>query len=388
MNFNKHLCFIACSAVLTLAATCQAQTSPPLWSATANYKIGDVVTYGYATFQCLINESAASRPNPHTPSWDLNFNFNGPTPFTIPVGPTEAFHTLTSAWDYIAYARIAANSSIVIKFDSNYSSETQTKSFSLDHPFGSQISIVGTGTGSQVINFTARFTAGFTLDSGHSFGGLYGFGVSAPAGGTRGAPGIQVSQNAVLSNAQELAITNFDIGFVAETSGTIDNIGTISLKQFVIGGAQAITNGILNFLPHVTFDGSQTTGGTPPTYGFQALGGTISCPYCTANNCFTGFNAVDSGKIEANYSTVSTPSTVGYDGYIAQNHGFINASQSQVTGGYYGYESLLGSFLDATHTSSTDYGNHGLYAAQASTINAQGNNEATQYADATSNIFN
>jgi hypothetical protein len=356
-------------ALLALSAASQAQTNPPVFNATQSYKIGDLVTYDSVTFQCLINETT-THPNPHQPPyWGVNYVYAGA--LLMPVGPSEPLKTITAAWAYIAGARIAENSYIELKLDANYS-ETFTSSFSLDHPYGSRILFVGTNAG-QVASFP-NSTTGFTLDSGHTLAALEGLEIfGPPTSGSNGNPAILVTQNACLAKLQNVTLQNFDIGLEATTSGTIDNIGLIKLNQFLIGGAESLSNATINFISPVTFDGSNTTNGFP-TYAFSASGGTLNCPGCAGNNCTYNFYATLGGKLEASNSSSST-GTGGPNlyGYYATDHSFIDAKSANNSNNTYGFVCNNGSVIDATYSTSTEDLDFDYWAYQGGIIDAHGN---------------
>jgi hypothetical protein len=364
---NPRLRPLSAAAVCFALSTCVlAQTSPPAWNSTTSYKIGDQVNFGGSVFQCLVNETT-SHPTPHTPSWDINFVYTGT--FTIPVGPSEPFKTITAAWNYIAYARVANNAAIEIKLDPTYS-ETFSSSFSLDHPYGSKISIVGTGAG-QVANFTSS-APGFTLDSGHTLAGLEGLKINeTDPNVVAGAAGIQVSQNAVLSQLKNVTIYGFNYGLMATSGGTIDNASGITFQQFIFGGAEATNGGIINFASGLTINGEVVMTTTAPFYGVLADGGSITCPNANIGNCEGDFCAEHGGKIFAVGSTATSPTTAVYnDCYYALDHSFINADNSTATGAAQGYFSSISSCISAVSSKASGYGAFGYAATKGATIDA------------------
>jgi hypothetical protein len=370
MKFRMRYALASLTALLAFSAASQAQSNPPTWNATEAYKVGDLVSYEGVTFQCLINETTV-HPNPHTLSWGINYVYSGVVP--IPVGPSEPIKTLTQAWTYIAGARISNNSSIVIELDANYS-ESFSTSFSLDHPFGSKISIVGKF--GALATFSA-VAAGFTLDSNHSFADLEGLEMVGPGSGTQGYAAIQTSQNSCLSKLQNMTIENFDIGLSADTGSTIDNVASIGLSQFLQGGFYASAGAVINVTTPLTIDGSATSSPSPPGFAFEAFGGTINCYKCKGNNCEYNFWARDGGKIEAPSSTsTSKPGALTF-GYSAVNRGFINASSTTSTTNAYGFDSNGGGFIDATGSTSTTSATADYFASSGGGINAQYNHGGT-----------
>jgi hypothetical protein len=369
----KNLTCKLCAAIATLFALSSlaiAQTNPPAWSSTASYKIGDIVSYEGIDFQCLLNETT-THPNPHVPAdWDIYFVYSGNV--TVPVGPTAACTSLTSAWSYIKYARIAVGASITISLQSNYSESFNT-SFSLDHPFGAQIFIIGNDT-SQIASFP-KAGAGFVLDTGHTLGGLEGLTIVGPTKGSNGTPAVEVKDKALLSNASNLYIQSFDIGLETD-SGEINNVSALYLHQFITGGVLSSGHGaVINITGAITIEGNNTSSNVP-AYGFEATqGGSINCcPSCAANDCLNNFCASNNGAIYC-FGSSSTDSTTNSDAYLdcysATNHGFISAEASQASGGAYGFSSDGSSYIYAERSKALSYGNFGYYATHLSQIDAQ-----------------
>jgi hypothetical protein len=361
------------TAILAFSAASQAQSNPPAWSPTTSYQIGDLVTYEGVEFKCLINETTV-HPTPHTTDWGISFVYSGP--LTIPVGPGEVMTTLTQAWNYISFARIAANSSITLSLESTYHASLAT-SFSLDHPFGSKISIVGAAAGAS-INFTTSGT-GFTLDSGDSFAELALLTISTPTGGSSGEAGIQVTQNADLSTVQNVKIQNFDIGLLANDGGTINNVGVTFITGFGIGGVYAGYNSTVNITSPISVVAAPTTG-LPPSYAFYAQGGTLVCNGCTGSNCATNFFATDAGNMEATSATSASANGTGV-AFWAQEHSSINATSSTNAGNHTGYVALDSGYINATSSNSSGTASSAFdyLAMQGATI------DATSYLGSTKN---
>jgi hypothetical protein len=363
------------SALFVLAAFAAAQSDPPAFNATQSYKIGDIVTYEAVEFKCLINETT-THPNPHSTYWDISFVYSGP--ITIPVGPSETMKTLTAAWNYISYARIANNSAIEIKLDSNYF-EAFSSSFSLDHPYGSKISIVGQNNGAYVT--FSNFGTGFVLDTGHALADFEGLTLIAPSKGTNQSAAFLVKQNACLAKLQNITLQNFDLGLFADSGGTIDNVETITMNQFILGGMEAGANATINVISPITIDGGSTVSSLPPVFGFEAAGGTINCQSCVANNCQYNFFAAENGRLNAYQSTSTSGNGTQYQAcYYALDHAFLDASKASATGSDNSFLASQNSYLKADSSSSTGGVDYGYFADAASTINASGHQGGTTYA--------
>jgi hypothetical protein len=363
MNRLRYALASLC-ALLVFSAASQAQSNPPVFNGTENYKIGDLVTYQGVTFQCLINETT-THPNPHSLYWGINYVYSGALP--IPVGPSETIKTLTQAWTYISGARIANNSSITIELQSNYT-ETFTSSFSLNHPFGSKIFIVGTG-GAQA-TFSNK-TAGFTLNSGFHLADLEGLVIVGANGGSGDNPAIHVSQNSCLAQLRNMTFYRFDVDLFAD-SGEIDNISNIQCSQFVDTAISATNNATINVseASPITVDGSTTN--TQPSCAFYAsFGATINCYKCTGENCHFSFYATLGARINAG-STISnnTSANIGA-GYCATERGYIYADASTSSGGLYGYDCATGGYISASGSNSSGEGTNDYIAMLGGIINAR-----------------
>ncbi|HEY3782599.1 MAG TPA: carbohydrate-binding protein [Fimbriimonadaceae bacterium] len=357
------------SATMILACIVGAQNNPPTWSPSIDYKAGDTVNYLGITFQCTINETT-TRYNPHQPSgWSIYYVPSGNVP--IPVGPGTACPHLINAWNYIKSARLAAGATITLELQHGFN-DSFSSSFSLDHPFGSQISITGDNSG-QIASFTSQ-SPGFTLDSGHSFGGLGGLSIQGPTTGSGGTPAILVSQRSFLKGLSNVSFSNFDVGISADSS-QIDNVSEISIKQFVTGGVASNGNGArINIVAPIKVDGADTVSGTPPQYAFLALnGGAIDCPKCIGNDCYYCFDAEETGTIHCQNSSSTSPATTLYGAnYWASDKGFIYAVSSSSTGSQSGYACRYDSCIDATSCSAVGYKTYGYFPYYTSTIMAFG----------------
>jgi len=150
-----------------------------------------------------------------------------------------------------------------------------------------------------------------------------------------------------------------------KTSGTIDNVRSIKLQQFRLGGMEADSNATINVTNYITIDGSGMT--TAPGFGFYANGGTISCPGSNVIDCEYGFYATMGGKLLA----AGTSATGGTTNYYATDHAFIYANSATHIGGTYGFYSIQGSFIDAQSTASRTAASLYDYAAlSAGTVDA------------------
>jgi hypothetical protein len=367
MKRHFQYCFASLLAFCILASSSQAQSCPPAWVSTTNYKIGDLVTYVGNTFQCLANETTA-HPNPHQPGWRVTSIYTGN--FSIPVGPTESFKTLETVWAYIANAQIAPTSFVVLKLDSTYD-ETFQASFSLNHPFGSQISIEGVNDNGPAAHFV-NFSTGFTLSGGHTFGGIEYLAIEANSVyGSGGNAGIQVSLGSVMLNVQNVTFDNFDLDLLADTSSTI-NVQGIFPSGFRVGVAEATNGGTIICTGGMNAQGP-TNGSFVPQFGMEADGGTISCGSAFIANCTNDYVACRGGKIEADGTSGTSPSTNTYNAiYYAYDHGYIHASGTTADGANYCFYAIQSSFIDAGTSTPNLYNIYGFYSTTGGTIDATG----------------
>jgi hypothetical protein len=377
-TIHQKLCAFAI-ATAALSVCARAQSVPPAWNATTSYKIGDLVTYGGNTFQCQLNETT-NHPNPHLVGWVLDYVYTGN--FLIPVGPSVTFTTLTSAWNYIKSARISPGLTITLSLQPNYT-ENFSSSFSLDHAYGSQISIIGNGTG-QTANFTHQ-ACGFILDKGNKLGEISGLKIQAPSNGSDGVPAIEVQEKAVLANANNLNIENFDVAIESD-SGEVDNLSLLTVNGFKTAFLSSGNGSLLHFSAAVTLDGSGST--TTPSHGFSAVqSGSISCPGSAVNNCLNGFDAESAGTIYcAGSSAKNTIFTNTSFGYYAYDRGMIFANNATTTGFWTAFKADTGGSINADGAQTSGYSYDNCDASHASTIFAVGANAGSNEADSTSTI--
>jgi hypothetical protein len=286
------------------------------------------------------------------------------------------FKTLSQAWAYIASAQVSQNSSIEIELQENYA-ETLSSSFSLNHPYGPKISIIGDNNG-QAITFT-NAGAGFTLDTGHSLADFEGLSVIGPSGGTNGAAAFQVTQNSCLAQLQNISIKNFDLGIFANTCATINSVQFVTFGQFKVGGVEADRNAAITMTGVTTVDGALTKGATPQ-FGFFANGGTIDCNGCTVKACAIDFYASQGGKLYAKETIASSPTGPKfYANYLAQDHSFIYAQGSTHAGAQCGFDCSQSGFIDAQDTGiPTKAALYDYIASKGGTIDANGHNGGSE----------
>ncbi|HEY3782876.1 MAG TPA: hypothetical protein VGL56_17465 [Fimbriimonadaceae bacterium] len=161
-----------CVAALTLALPCalQAQSYPPAWSSTAHYANGDLVTYTGNYYRAIATIPGSTKlPTADYPHWEL---YNARVSTTIPIGVDQAFPDLATAWKYTQNAQVGYSGAIhftILTTNGNFS-ETFTAPFSLDHPFGANMSIVGDHAANITLEFPSTY--GIYIDSNHSFAEL------------------------------------------------------------------------------------------------------------------------------------------------------------------------------------------------------------------------
>jgi len=340
-----QLCFTSLGLALMLSSQASAQSYPPAWSSSASYSIGDQVQLAGNVLRATHAMSAGSFRYSYWELWEVRANTN------IMVGIGGQFTTLASAWNYAANVRVAQGAYLHL-FILNNHTENLNAPFSLNHPFGAKISIIGQNGANDVFNFTAA-ADGFDLDSGHTFAGLSNLTINGPAGGSSTHPAFEVQHGAYLASLSSLTIANFDLGFETDYSGEIDNITKVQLNQFLYGAA-ASGNGTLVFSTPMIVDGKNTTRATP-AFGFSASdGGQIyAAPSSEADNCTIGFQASAGGRINANGTKVANPNGDNQYGYYSNNRGVIHADGTTVSGVGIGYYSRSGSFISAQNASAS-----------------------------------
>jgi hypothetical protein len=313
-NLRRFLVLVAAAAAFAIPTLAKAQSYPPAWNATATYAIGDVVQENgnwYRAIKAVTTHNLD--PAKVFTYWELNY-VRGNT--TLYVGAQETFATFLEAWNYALNAKISDAVYLHFYISSFHGNLTQTfsSSFSLDHQSGGRISIIGDNPANIVMNFDL---GGMTIDGGHNLASITGVGFYGSQGGS---VAIDASGGASISSLGNLMFHGFDVGLMADSNGSIRNVGSLSAVTINTALVEATSSGSIIFTTELNFSGA----GTLPLYGLYANdGGVIVCNICTLSDCNYGICADHSGVIEATGCNVSH---CNY-GAAAYDHGMIDVTQ-------------------------------------------------------------
>lgn len=345
MSTAKLLAFlIACCVIFTpLAANCQ--TVPPQWSTTATYAPGDMVTYNGNVYRCLHAVTTQDLvPTEAYYSWELNFARN---PIVIQIGDRMPFPSLAVAWAYIENARIAQSSTVSLEIVTKYANfdETFSAPFSLNHPNGAQITLSGDTLANIQLSFTQ--SSGFTLDRGHTFGGISTVEIETAEPSTEG---IYTSTGASMGPISNVAISGFSTGVYADWNSTIAVNSTTTISNFSASGVYAAHNASVNIASGITI-ASANTGSRTSTGLFAQYGGHITAPSCVIHFCHSGILASEDGNIAATGSTISSNDY----GVVATFRGHAQVEGVAASNDtYYDLICSTGGTIDATPNGSTN----------------------------------
>jgi hypothetical protein len=313
-NLRRFLVLVAAAAAITIPTVGKAQSYPPAWNATATYAIGDVVQENGNWYRAIKPVTTHNLdPAKIFTYWELNY-VRGNT--TLYVGAQETFATFLEAWNYALNAKISDAVYLHFYISSFHGNLTQsfTSSFSLDHQSGGRISIIGDNPANIVMNFDL---GGMTIDGGHNLASITGVGFYGSQGGS---VAIDASGGASINSLGNLMFNGFAAALLAESSGTLLNVGTLSATTISSALAEATSAGSISFSTELNFSGD---GNFPISTLYANDGGIIKCSLCTLTNCRTGIFADRGGVIEATGCNVSQ--TV--NGATAMNHGMIDVTQ-------------------------------------------------------------
>jgi len=323
---------------LTVAAS--AQSYPPAWSSSATYAIGDQVQVSGNIYRATETVSAGGvSPAINYEHWELYYVRANTT---LIIGKGQTFPTLHTAWIFLENARIAESASVKLYISSangNYS-ETANTNFNLDHPFGSQISIMGDGTAVRII-FPS---IGFSIDSNHAFGSISNMNVSYLGQGL-GEYGIFATSNGNIADLSNVILYGFTDGIYA------------------VGGGQVFCNNSLTF-DDVKNDVVASLNATITISGGLAIG----APSYSSHVAAYIFNASKGAQIQAEGSSLYNVSgSVAY----AISGGVIDLDGSTIGYSTYGVEAYKGGRIIVANCK---FENNGvdIVASEGGTVDAAG----------------
>jgi hypothetical protein len=138
MKSKSSLIALLISVLVLSPHHAAAQAFPPVWSNTATYAGGDLVTDYGNIYRCI---AAVTTPylDPSTSykNWEL-FNVRNNT--TLIVGVGQPFPTLETAWKFALNTTISSGVGLAIEISTAKGaySETETNTLVLNHNFGNR----------------------------------------------------------------------------------------------------------------------------------------------------------------------------------------------------------------------------------------------------------
>ena len=344
-------CYVMTMATMallfSLVSVGTAQTSPPAWSATATYSIGDQAQMNGNIYRAIKAVGTAGlKPTVAYRYWELYY-VRANTTLVIGVGQT--FPDLVSAWNYGLNATIAGSAALTLYISTakgNFN-ETFTGGFALDHAFGARITIEADHADNTNLTFTN--TSGFYLDSGHAIGFIGDLQLTSAS--TGGYTAFYLSGNASIFETFGMIFNNFYAAVYVEKGAQINCANTLlfdgvhypfiadSNASISISGGFSFSNDTLNSNPQMyaafyAEDGGRIFAENCTVYNakyeiaYATSGGTIDVSGGTLALAPIGLVAVSGGRIEAEYSTISQCANDDLD---ADHGGTINAAGATYT---------------------------------------------------------
>jgi len=314
---NLFRCASALYGLFAMVVWANAQSYPPAWKSTASYAIGDQVQLNGNVLRATHAVSPGGFKYDDWELWEARAN----TVYVIGVGQT--FATLDQAWAFVLNARIAEGAYLHLYISSakGIYSETLPKTpFSLDHPFGASISIIGDGVGGvSFVSSGAANPGGFTIDSGHSFGTISGFQVDGPSSNASlSAVAFSLSGNASIASLSGLEIADWGQAVLADHDSTvyIDSQTTVANCQIESSNNSSVT---LEY----GWSCTRTNGNSNVLYALR--GGSIYASGCHITDGFYGAVAQYGGIIDVSGGTI----TGCVDGVGATERGYVNAEKTK-----------------------------------------------------------
>jgi hypothetical protein len=362
--------------LLTLAASVKsvAQSSPPLWSASSSYKVGDLAQYANETYRVITAQAAGHVQVPANPTyWEMH---EVSAPITLNVGNQQQLPNLTIAWKYIINARVDGSAGLTLNLISN---ETLNTSFNLDHPFGSSVALSSSNGASVTFSNPAAKSMGFTLDSGHVFSGIYNLqlvGSTEPKAPYSAGVLVTGGANMTLGG---VTINSFDIGIDARDNSTIIVGAGVLPQGFDFAAAYAESHSLIDIQSPMTVDGT-SLGTAGSQYGFYSTGNsTLEANSCACYGCVDIFVADNAAHLSAVGSTAQNNLLLGA-GFLANSGGSIDASNSKTEACTSGYVSEYKSFINALNCHCSNPGSTDDFQVfLGSMINAAGQTGGTVF---------
>jgi hypothetical protein len=369
---------------------------PPTYSSSLTYPAGSIVQdANHNYFRAAKSNKGQALSNAN--AWRLYF-LQGTLTLNA-ASPGSPFPTFSSAWTYIADAHFSSTAQLVISVGSISTQYTEnfTSPLTLNHPFGSQITINGAGPNHVVFQFNNDPYSGIFLDSGHTLGNTKFAGISGirffDANPSAQSVGINVTGGANL-HLVNCEVDGFATALEAQTqsrlfcnnvgaAGFTNSVGVASINSLLTCSAPTspgykylglgiATNGFISgsgseiFLyPNVWVDGVSAS-----AY-WADHASKILADQTQASNAMTGYIATHGSSISADAAIV-THMLQGSNGFFAMGNSAVNANNSSCDTTMSAYVAVSRGYLQAQNSKATNFSVYGYYAVVGGYIDALG----------------
>jgi hypothetical protein len=226
-------------------------------------------------------------------------------------------------------------------------SETFSSAFSLDHPFGGSISIIGDNASNITLSFTGASTNGFTIDTNHSLAAISNVSLAATSSM---AYGLYATTGATIGMISSINFTGFYSYVYADFGANLTFASDLEWSGFSQSACSAFHNALVNFVGGPTLSGS-VAGRFPGEhtvafYGLDAeYGGEIIAPSSMISDCERAVYAHEFGSVVVDHGTLAG---VGY-GVYADAGSHVSMEHGSATGSTYGVYCASSSMVDAVN---------------------------------------
>jgi hypothetical protein len=330
---TRRITSLLCALAALLPAALQAQSYPPAWKSTGTYAIGDLAQENGNVYRAIRAVTAPNLdPAKYYTYWEL-YDVRANT--TLLIGPEETFPTLVLAWNYALNGRISPAVYLHFQISTGHGdlNETFTSGFSLDHPYGANISILGDSAAKINFTFSALGSNGFVIDNGHTIAALSNMTLT----GNEGNDGLYAGNNANIGLITDLQFTGgFDVFLYAIQNATLVINANASYTNFTFSACTAVDGASVLFYQGLTLNGTLKGAGRGPlaqtngTYGLQAVyGGQITASNANISNCAYGAFALEGSRMTLDRGVFQNNVA---DGIHAETQSQISAESANLSG--------------------------------------------------------
>lgn len=244
---------------------------------------------------------------------------------TVLINIPADYSTLALAMSYLSSKTIAAGTLVEIRLAAGTHDYTGA-SVSLNHPQGSQIRIVGAGSGSTILTWTnsASGIDGLSVTNGNVLGHIDALHITRTAhAGTSISCGLLADSGSTIICGSDIKVTNHYYGIAARygsyiraDSAEVDGAGDVGIWAYVGSTVDCSSATVTN-----TADPLQSLG-----FGIQAeYGSTVNCDLASASGSkIAGIAALSGSSVRAHSAVASTNTGSGFfarDGATIVCHG-------------------------------------------------------------------